>query len=144
MAASPKNQPLLSPADMQVVERVLDMKTGYVLDFSDRTFDEFIAHEIGVDATAPRFSEDGTSKAKRLRRILVFLQASQQAKLLRAFQLYRDSPHRAHLSVLDESWRRSYEAIISRLEQRVEDTNSTYAASAWTGRRTLREQVALV
>lgn len=43
-------KPIISPTDMQVVERVLGMKGGYVLDFSDRTFDEFLAHEIGVDA----------------------------------------------------------------------------------------------
>jgi hypothetical protein len=27
-------------------------------DFSDRTFEQFIAHEIGSDATAPRYSAD--------------------------------------------------------------------------------------
>jgi hypothetical protein len=67
--------PLLGPTEMQVVERVLNMRTGYVLDFSDRTFDEFVAHEVGVDATAPRFSVDGGSKARRLRRIIPTLSA---------------------------------------------------------------------
>lgn len=69
MASPPDPQPLISRSDMQVVGRVLDIRSGYVLDFSDRTFDEFLAFEVGVYATAPRFSEDGGSKA-RLRRIL--------------------------------------------------------------------------
>jgi hypothetical protein len=138
-------KPLISPADMQVVERVLNMKGGYVLDFSNLTFDEFIAHEVGVDATAPRFSEDGGSKARRLRRILPSLAAGQQAKLLSAFLKYRDSPVRvSQVDVLDDEWRRAYTTIIANLEKQVADADNTYASSSWTGIRTIREQVAIV
>lgn len=138
-------KPLISPADMQVVERVLNMRSGYVLDFSDRTFDEFIAHEVGVDATAPRFSEDGGSKARRLRRILPSLAASHQAKLLRAFLEYRDSPVRdSRVDVLDDEWRLAYEKIIAGLEKQVVDADKTYESSSWTGIRSMREQVAIV
>jgi len=141
----PDQKPLISAADMQVVERVLNMNTGYVLDFSDRTFDDFIAREIGIDATAPRYSADGGSKAKRLRRILHSLSAGQQAKLLRAFMKYRDSPARqGAVDVLDDEWRRSYDEIVQGLSKQVADADNTYASSAWTGRRTIREQVAIV
>jgi len=130
---------------MRVVERVLNMKGGYVLDFSDRTFDEFIAHKVGIDATAPRFSEDGGSKAKRLRRVLPSLAAGQQAKLLRAFLDYRDSPGRdERVDLLDDEWRDSYENIVRNLEEQVAEADNTYAASSWTGIRTMREQVAIV
>ena len=130
---------------MQVVERVLNMKGGYVLDFSDRTFDEFIAYEVGVDATAPRFSEDGGSKARRLRRILPSLAGGQQAKLLGAFLKYRDSPARdSRVDMLDDEWRRAYTAIIASLEKQVAEADNAYAASSWTGRRTMSEQVAIV
>ena len=130
---------------MQIVERVLGMGTGYVLDFSDRTFDEFIAHEIGIDATAPRYSVDGGSKARRLRRILHSLSGGQQAKLLRSFLKHRDSPARAgSLDLLDDEWRQSYDKIIRALEQQATDADTAYAASSWTGRRTIREQVAIV
>lgn len=136
---------LISPGDMPVVERVLNMKSGYVLDFSDRTFDDFIAHEIGVDATAPRYSEDGGSKAKRLRRIIHSLPAGQQARLLTALLRYRDGPGRgSSVTALDNDWRRSYEEIISKLEQQVAEADDGYAASSWTGRRTIREQVTIV
>ena len=145
MATAPEPKQLISPADMQVVERVLNMNTGYALDFSDRTFQQFIAHEIGIDATALRYSVDGGSKAKRLRRILHSLAAGQQAKLLRALIQYRDSPARqGGVDVLDDEWRRAYERIIRELEQRVTKADAAYAASAWTGRRTIREQVAIV
>ncbi len=130
---------------MQVVERVLNMKGGYVLDFSDKTFDEFLAHEIGIDATAPRYSVDGGSKARRLRRILPTLTAGQQAKLLREFLNFRDSPAReGRVDLLDEEWRQAYHKIIDGLNQQVRDADQSYAASSWTGRRTIREQVLIV
>jgi hypothetical protein len=145
MGATLVPKPLISPGDMQVVERVLSMGGGYVLDFSDRTFDQFIAHEIGIDATAPRYSVNGTSKAKRLRTILHSLAAGQQAKLLRAFLKHRDSPARSgSVELLDEEWRQSYEGLVRGLEQQVTNADNAYAASSWTGRRTIREQVAIV
>ncbi|HUW79536.1 MAG TPA: hypothetical protein VMV54_01425 [Acidocella sp.] len=138
-------KPLISPDEMKVVERVLKMNAGYVLDFSDRTFDDFIAREIGVDATAPRYSVDGKSKAKRLRRILHSLAGGQQAKLLRAFLKHRDSPARGEaVEPLDDEWRRSYDEIIRGLEEQVTEADNIYASSSWTGRRTIREQVAIV
>lgn len=145
MTTEPAPKPLISPSDMQVVERVVGMGSGYVLDFSDRTFDQFIAHEIGVDATAPQYSVDGGSKAKRLRRILHSLAAGQQAKLLRALLKHRDSPVRAdRMGKLDEPLRRSFDELIRGLERQVEAADNYYAASGWTGRRTMREQVAII
>lgn len=145
MAAATDPKPLISPGDMPVVERVLEMSGGYVLDFSDRTFDEFVAHEIGIDATAPRYAEDGTSKAKRLRRIIRSLAAGQQARLLRALLKYRDAPVRTgRFSLLDDEWRRAYDEVVLGLEQQVVDADTTYAASSWTGRRTIKEQVAII
>jgi hypothetical protein len=139
---------MLAPKEIEVVERVLEMGSGYVLDFSDRTFDEFLAHEVDLDATAPRFSVDGDSKAKRLRRILPSLPSHRQAKLLRALLEYRDSPARA--KPLDDEWRTAFVTIINKLEgTRDQDPPwpgrpPAVSASAWTGRRSLREQVAVV
>lgn len=145
MSETPDPKPLISPSEMQVVEHVAGMAGGYVLDFSDRTFDQFIAHELGIDATAPRYSLDGGSKAKRLRRILHSLSAGQQAKLLSALLKHRGSPSRGGAAtILDDEWRKSFEEIISGLERQVINADNTYAASSWTGRRTIREQVAIV
>lgn len=144
----PVPKPLLGPKDMEVVERVLEMGSGYVLDFSDRTFDEFVAHEVGVDATAPRFSVDGGSKARRLRRILPSLPSHQQARLLAAFLAYRDSPARA--KPLDNEWRVALVAIIRKLEALGDQDppwpgqTAAVSASAWTGKRSVREQIAIV
>lgn len=59
----------LSFPDRQVLEDVLGMSGGYVLDFNDRTFGEFVMGSISVDASDPAYGPSGTSKAKRLRAI---------------------------------------------------------------------------
>lgn len=145
MAAQPDQKPLLGPNDLHVVEHVLNMSSGYVLDFSDRTFDQFIAHELGLDATAPRYSVDGGSKARRLRRIMASLQAKQLVTLLEALLEYRDSPARmGRVEVLDDRWLRAYAKVIQKLKRHVASVDQKFASSSWTGVRTLREQVVIV
>jgi len=43
------------------------MSSGYVLNFSDRTFSEFVEDAVGIDIYSGRYSGSGTSKAKILR-----------------------------------------------------------------------------
>jgi hypothetical protein len=43
------------------------MEAGYVLDFSDRTFGEFVEEAVGVDIHSERYAKQGTSKANKLR-----------------------------------------------------------------------------
>ena len=56
----------ITTLDLRVVESVLEMGGGYVLDFTNRTFSGFF-REYGVDIDDGRFSVDGSSKANRLR-----------------------------------------------------------------------------
>lgn len=55
--------------EMAVVERVLVLTPGYVLNFSDRTFAQFFG-EFDVDIDSPKYRTEGTSKAYRLRSFL--------------------------------------------------------------------------
>jgi hypothetical protein len=55
--------------EMRVIEKILEMGSGYVLDFSDATFADFFA-DHGVDIRDEKFTSWGTSKAKRLRSFL--------------------------------------------------------------------------
>lgn len=59
----------LTVLDMRHVESVLGMSEGYVLDFTDRSFEDFF-EDLGIDIGDPKYCVDGTSKAKRLRRLL--------------------------------------------------------------------------
>lgn len=53
--------------ETQDIETALGMRSGYVLDFSNRTFGEFIASSIGIDIYSGLYSYRGTSKANHLR-----------------------------------------------------------------------------
>jgi hypothetical protein len=48
-------------------EKLFGMSSGYVLDFSDRTFQEFIADSIKVDIYDEKYNHGSGSKANRLR-----------------------------------------------------------------------------
>src|SRR5208337_1304206 len=57
----------LNMADRHNLEKFLRMSSGYVLNFSDRTFGEFIFEAVGADIHAERYTSQGTSKANKLR-----------------------------------------------------------------------------
>ena len=48
-------------------EKLFGMKSGYVMDFSDRTFQEFIGDAIGIDIYDEKYNYGSGSKANRLR-----------------------------------------------------------------------------
>ncbi len=56
----------LSDVEKRYLERLLDMGSGYVLDFSDPTFGEFF-RKYNVHIHGPSYQNYGTSKAKKLR-----------------------------------------------------------------------------
>jgi hypothetical protein len=57
----------LSAADKRVLEKYLRMSDGYVLNFSDRTFGDFVLDSVGLDIHSDRYTSQGTSKANKLR-----------------------------------------------------------------------------
>lgn len=58
---------ILTKIEKQRFEELLVMSAGYVLNFSDCSFGDFFRHDVGVNIDEPRFSVNGSSKAKRLR-----------------------------------------------------------------------------
>lgn len=57
----------LNLVENQKLERVFGMASGYVLNFSDRSFAEFIQESTGCNIEAEKYHVNGRSKAKRLR-----------------------------------------------------------------------------
>jgi hypothetical protein len=57
----------LNATERRVLERRLGMGSGYVLDFSNRTFKEFVVDTIGLDPYDANYGQFGDSKANRLR-----------------------------------------------------------------------------
>lgn len=84
---------MISAADIRFLEDLFSSEKGrgYVLDFSDRTFSQFFRDEVQVNIDDQKYSQDGSSKGKRLRK---FLQTEQQllvARTLRALWNYRNT-----------------------------------------------------
>ncbi len=57
----------LTNIEKRKLERILGMSSGYVLDFSNRTFSEFVTDSTGREIYDSRYDSFGGSKANRLR-----------------------------------------------------------------------------
>jgi len=57
----------LTITDRRILEKFLKMEAGYVLNFSDRTFGEFVEEAAGADIHSERYTIQGTSKANKVR-----------------------------------------------------------------------------
>lgn len=67
------------------IEKFLGMKSGYVMDFSDRTFQEFIGEVVGHDIDDEKYHYATNSKANRLRQFIKVESKYTIGKLLFAF-----------------------------------------------------------
>ena len=57
----------LKVLDKRALEEFLEMNSGYVLDFSNRTFEEFFHEVVGIEVYSEKYATNGISKANRLR-----------------------------------------------------------------------------
>ena len=57
----------LTGAEKRALEKAFGMSSGYVLNFSNRTFSEFVFDETGRDIYSGPYSDGGMSKANHLR-----------------------------------------------------------------------------
>jgi hypothetical protein len=71
----------VSAIEMRAIDSLLAMESGYVLDFTDRTFAEFF-RDYRVQIDHSRYSSEGGSKAKRLRFFLRVTQPPLSGKVL--------------------------------------------------------------
>lgn len=67
------------------IENFLGMKSGYVFDFSDRTFQEFVGEAVGLDINDEKYHYSSNSKANRLRQFIKTESNYTLGKLLAAF-----------------------------------------------------------
>lgn len=67
------------------IEKFLGMKTGWVMDFTDRTFQEFIGEAVGLDIDSEKYHYASNSKANRLRQFIKVESNYTFGKLLSAF-----------------------------------------------------------
>ncbi len=70
--------------ELESLSTVFSMKQGYVLDFSNRTFSDFLKDIANIDVYSGEFNRDGTSKAKLFRAVLESLGDERVAEIIRA------------------------------------------------------------
>jgi len=57
----------LNTMEKQILEKLFQMGSGYVLNFSDRTMGEFFKDDVGIDIYDPKYNYATGSKANRIR-----------------------------------------------------------------------------
>ena len=107
------------PIEKQILEDLFGMKSGYVLDFSNRTFKEYIFDTLGIDVYE-KYAEGNLSKAKIMRRLYQDLSDQQLATLLKAFLDYiEEFGHSNDANRMKKAWK-----IVERLSgERMRDDN---------------------
>lgn len=83
--------PKLKLGDMRAIDNAFEMHSGYVLDFSDRTFAEYFDGEFSIDIADPKYAFNGSSKAKRLRAFIELEASHLVAKVLRSLWDYKSN-----------------------------------------------------
>jgi hypothetical protein len=53
--------------EKRALEKALQLESGWVLDFTDRTLAEFVHESVGRDIHSDKYTKNGTSKANKLR-----------------------------------------------------------------------------
>jgi hypothetical protein len=81
----------LKLSEMRIVENALAMGSGFVLDFSDRTFAMFFDDEFRIDIDDQKYQKRGTSKANRLRSFIDQEDEYIVAKVLRELWRHRET-----------------------------------------------------
>lgn len=77
--------------DMLLLDKVFDMESGYVLDFSDASMRAFYAHDLNIDIDDLQYRVEGTSKAKRTRCFLRKVSDAEAKRVLQALWDYRQA-----------------------------------------------------
>lgn len=80
---------LLKQSEKRAIIRPLENDPGYILDFSNRTFEEFFEDEFGIDIYDDLYAFNGTSKKKRLEAFLEISEAATAKTVLKRLWDYR-------------------------------------------------------
>ena len=80
---------VLSFKEKKWIEEFLEMGGGYVLNFSDRTFRDFIGDAVNINIDDAKYARSSGSKANRLRQFLEIENDHTVGKLLKCFDDYK-------------------------------------------------------
>ncbi|MCA8162067.1 abortive infection family protein [Burkholderia cepacia] len=103
----------LTSRDRRCLEPFLDMGSGLVLNFSDRTMGEFFQEEVGLNIYDEKYQFKGTSKAKRMR---AFWELESDHTVARSLEALIEWGEEFRCLPDDPQQRAAVEAIIARLK----------------------------
>ena len=107
----------LKRSDWRIFDDAFDMRSGYVLDFSNFTMAEFFEDEFGIKIYQEKYSFNGTSKAKHLRAFIEVEDEYIVAKVVRALWKYRETlPLYQSTSSENEALKMRFFDLVSRIE----------------------------
>ncbi len=84
----------LNMREKRVLEEFLQMESGYVLNFSDRTFGDFVHEVVDIEIHSGTYTIHGTSKAKKLRAFWEIESDYLVGRLLKALVEYVEDTYR--------------------------------------------------
>jgi len=102
--------------EMRVIDDAFDMHSGYVLNFSDRTFSEFFDDEFRLNIYDQKYSFNGTSKAKHLRAFIKTEDEFTVARVLRKLWEHRESVPLYDQRNNDDGVKRRFFELVSKIE----------------------------
>lgn len=145
MLGSKKYEKLIPRSEREALEHALNMGSGYVLNFSDRTFNDFFYETVSIDPhdQTQLFNGRGTSKANRLRSFIERAPLTLVAKMLREMWEYRDAMEFPPSAQDEEKLRETYFSIVARIED-CADSIDTSAIETFEPNETLEELVASI
>jgi hypothetical protein len=102
--------------DFKLLDSIFEMEGGYVLDFSNATFQQFVFEEVQLDIYSERFSKFGNSKGKRLKALLQNSSNDVVVKLLLALWSYQERTNMLSSGkVVEEKLATEFFSLIERL-----------------------------
>ena len=110
--------PTTKRSDMRLIDEVFGMGSGYVLDFSNRTFSEFFEDEFGINIYQKKYHGRGTSKANLLRSFIDVEDGFTVGKVLRKLCDYRTTTlvARDPSNALPKSVESQFFEVVARIE----------------------------
>ena len=107
----------LKRSDMRIFDDAFTMHSGYVLDFSDRTFADFFEDEFGIEIYQENYRINGSSKAKHLRAFIAVEDAYTVSRVARKLWEHRQTlPQFQETTPENEAVKRNFFALLERIE----------------------------
>lgn len=108
----------LSAAELRTIEEAFGSSSGYVMDFSNASFQSFFSRTHGIDIYQEHWAKLGNSKGKRLRCFLDQATDADALEVLRELKAYKEAANwRADWHSADDDTRIKFE--LSRILERL-------------------------